>query len=79
MRHSALGDTGEERETECTMWWSRVEKGATMARDESRGGTTITTYHDWLRAWQCMWAIRPTATILRVFRLVPGHQLGGSG
>ena len=45
-----------------------------MAGDESRGGTTNTTYHDWLRAWQCVQAIRPTATILRVFRLVPGHQ-----
>ena len=48
-----------------------------MARAESRGGTTITTIHDWLRAWQCVLAIRPTATILRVFRLVPGHQWCG--
>ena len=47
-----------------------------MAGDESRGGTTITTYHDWLRAWQCVQAIRPTATIVRVFGLVPGHQGG---
>ena len=55
----------------------RVEQsgeGATMARAESRGGTTITTIHDWLRAWQCVYAIRPTATILRVFRLVLGHH-----
>ena len=26
-------------------------------------------------AWLCLWAIRPTATILRVFILVPGHQI----
>ena len=25
-------------------------------------------------AWLCLWAIRPTATILGVFILVPGHQ-----
>ena len=48
-----------------------------MAGDESRGGTTITTYHDWIRAWQCVYAIRPEATILRVSRLVPGHQCEG--
>ena len=26
-------------------------------------------------AWLCLWAIRPTATILGVFILVPGHQI----
>ena len=26
-------------------------------------------------AWLCLWAVRPTATILRVFILVPGHQI----
>ena len=30
-------------------------------------------------AWQCMWASRPTATILRVFILVPGNQRGREG
>ena len=48
-----------------------------MAGDESRGARTITTYHDWLRACQCVQAIRPAATILRVFRLVQGHQWCG--
>ena len=38
-----------ERERQSAPYgWSRAEKGATMARDESRGGTTITTYHGWL-------------------------------
>ena len=45
--------------------------GPASHREDAR---EIETYHDWLRAWQCVWAIRPTATILRVFRLVPGHQ-----
>ena len=26
-------------------------------------------------AWLCLWATRPTATILGVFILVPGHQI----
>ena len=26
-------------------------------------------------AWLCLWAIRPTATILRVCIPVPGHQI----
>ena len=76
MQHSALGDMGAWRETDCT---TQVEQGGertTMATGESRGSTTITTYHDWLRAWRCVQAIRHEATILRVFRLVPGHQWG---
>ena len=52
---------------------------ATMAGEESRGGTTNTTHYDWLQGRQCVWAIRPTATILRVFRLLPGHQGMGGG
>ena len=48
-------ETQEERERQCAPYgWSRAEKGAAMARDESRGDATITTYHDWLRAWQCV-------------------------
>ena len=27
-------------------------------------------------AWQRVWAIRPTATVLVVFRVVPGHRSG---
>ena len=47
--------------------------GPARHREDAR---EIETYHDWLRAWQCVWAVRPTTTILRVFRLVPGHQGG---
>ena len=44
-----------ERERQSAPYgWSRAEKGATVAKDESHGGTTITTYHDWLGAWQCV-------------------------
>ena len=34
------------RGTECIIRVEQSGEGATMARDESRGGTTITTYHD---------------------------------
>ena len=45
---------GNKRERQSAPYgWSGAE-GATMARAESRGGTTITTIHDWLRAWQCV-------------------------
>ena len=44
----------KEGETECTIRVEQSGEGATMARAESRGGTTITTIHDWLRAWQCV-------------------------
>ena len=43
-----------EGETECTIRVEQSGEGATMAKDESCGGTTITTYHDWLQVWQCV-------------------------
>ena len=45
VRQSALG-SGDERRESALYGWSRVETGATMAGDESSGGTTNTTHHD---------------------------------
>ena len=44
----------EEGETECTIRVEQNGEGATMARAESRGGTTFRTIHNLLRAWQCV-------------------------
>ena len=79
MRHSALENTGLRGREGVHHTGGGERRGGHVGRAEARGGTTITTIHGWFRAWQCVWAIRPTATILRVFRLVPGDQEWVSG
>ena len=56
--------------------WRKAREGAWGGE---RDDENCTTY--WFPgkhvavAWLCLWAIRPTATILRVFIPVPGHQI----
>ena len=54
VRHSALGDTGLRGRDRVHHMGGAERRGGHDGRAESRGGTTITTIHDWLRAWQCV-------------------------
>ena len=88
-----LGDTGTRAEgvrrasetyvrgATVAPWTTTVAQSGFTWRDDCHDGSREVSWVAEVSrvagAWQCVWVIRPTTTILRVFRLVPGHEVGG--